>query len=393
MRRPDVSKEQAHVVVMADVFPKLSETFVLAQVQALIERGFNVHVLARLRPARGAEDQIRGPRPDVVYLEDGAGPLRYLPRRVRRRLPARLQGYAYATILRNAKLVICHFGPNGNQAARELRGYPKPKLWTIFHGYDVSSYVQRAGGKVYERLFKRGDRFFAVSRLWMRKLEELRAPPSRIHLLRMGVDVKQIPFSPSQFDFKAGLKILTVCRLVEKKGTETTLRALAVVRRMRPELRWSFEIVGDGPLAAPLKRLSQDLGLSDHVHFAGPAAPSTIKAKLAQCDLFVLPSVTAANGDMEGVPVALMEAMAAGVLVLSTFHSGIPELVEHGVSGLLTEERDAEGLAENLLRLVDEPELRISMAKAARKKVENEFNQSAIMDEFASELGRALGCD
>jgi colanic acid/amylovoran biosynthesis glycosyltransferase len=115
-----------------------------------------------------------------------------------------------------------------------------------------------------------------------------------------------------------------------------------------------------------------------------------VKARLAQADLFILPSRAAGDGDMEGIPVALMEAMASGVPVLSTFHSGIPELIEHGVTGLLGPERDHAVLAANILMLIDNAELRSRIVIAARQKVERDFNQTKLLDELSALIRAAI---
>jgi colanic acid/amylovoran biosynthesis glycosyltransferase len=259
-------------------------------------------------------------------------------------------------------------------------------LWTIFHGSDLSAYIERRGARAYDELWRRGDRFFAVSFLWIDRLKQLGCPADRIELLRMGIDVAAIPFCDGDFDLDRGLRILSVGRLVEKKGVEFALRALAKLRYLRSDLRWSYKIIGEGPLKSPLANLAKDLGIADRVDFAGKRSAAKVRDELAQTDIFMLPSVTGTDGDMEGIPVSLMEAMAAGVPVLSTYHSGIPELVQHRVSGLLSPERDPVSLVQNLCSLIDEPSLRPSLVCAARSKVESEFNQSIIAERLASRI-------
>jgi colanic acid/amylovoran biosynthesis glycosyltransferase len=288
--------------------------------------------------------------------------------------------------LKPADLVLCHFGPVGLRAAKALAHDPRPAIWTIFHGNDLSAFLKRFGARAYRSLFDRGELFFGVSRLWMARLKELGCPADRVRLMRMGVDVDAIEFHPREPDADRPLRFLTVGRLVEKKGIDVALRALAELRRLRPGLDWTYEIAGDGPLRSRLERLCEELQLRDRVTFSGKQSPAAIQSRLGMSDLFLLPSVTAANGDMEGIPVSLMEAMAAGVPVLSTFHSGIPELIEDGVSGLLAPERDHVALAENICRLLEEPGLRAGLVSAARDKVEREFNQSRLWDDLVAEI-------
>jgi colanic acid/amylovoran biosynthesis glycosyltransferase len=313
------------------------------------------------------------------------GIAKLLPRLLRRHVyPAKLQRQIYGRILRDADLVLCHFGPVGRRAALALQDEPRPRLWTIFHGYDLSSFVQECGREIYAPLFKRGDQFLAVSRLWMDRLKELGCPQDRIRLQRTGIQVDRVPSVERKMD--ATLRILSVSRLVEKKGIEYALRALAEFARWRPSVNWSYEIIGEGPLRNSLGRLARNLGIDDRVNFAGELPAETVQAKVAVSDVFMLPSVTARDGDMEGIPVSLMEAMAAGVSVLSTYHSGIPELIEHCVSGLLAPERDHVKLAYNICRLIDEPHLRSAFVRAARKKIEQEFNQMLLLDKLAADI-------
>jgi colanic acid/amylovoran biosynthesis glycosyltransferase len=112
---------------------------------------------------------------------------------------------------------------------------------------------------------------------------------------------------------------------------------------------------------------------------------------LRDTDICLQPSVTASDGDMEGIPVSLMEAMAMGLLVVSTRHSGIPELIEHRVSGLLAEERDAEGLAELLVEAIRNPRLADGWRRSAREKVEREYSLATLHRQLIGKLARNPG--
>lgn len=384
--------KSADVVLVVDEFPTLSETFILDQIQALVSKGIDLRIVAH---ARGTgvhvQEKARSLASRVTYIEDRFRMPQWIPRRLRSRLmPNWLVRRAYRDELGSAKLIICHFGPVGLRAARGLADVSGPRLWTIFHGYDLSKHLKRFGGGVYRSLFARGDRFLAVSRLWMARLKEIGCPPDRISLMRMGIDPEAITYAPRRYSPEAPFRLLSVGRLVEKKGTETALRAVAELSRIRPELDWSFEIVGDGPLRSSLEQTCRELQLNRRVSFSGPRSTEYVKLTLSQVDAFLLPSVTGRNGDMEGIPVALMEAMAAGVPVLSTYHSGIPELVDHGVTGLLAPEKDHVQIAENICRLIDEPALSASLTESARRKVEREFNQASLWGALAGEIQEEL---
>jgi colanic acid/amylovoran biosynthesis glycosyltransferase len=385
----------ARVVVMGLGFPALSQTFVLDQVEALRSAGLAVDVVAATRDESGLLHE-RGRRLAGLasYPEDRMAAPRFVPHFIWRRLfPKQRLVRAYRKALEGADLVLCHFGPAGLNAARALASDRHCRLWTIFHGFDLTSYVKLYGPNVYAPLFERGDRFLAVSRLWMERLEALGCPRDRIGLLRMGVEVDCVRFAPPRSGPGRPFRILTVSRLVEKKGIEYGLRAVAELARARPDLDWTYEIVGEGALRGALEALSRQLGIHDRVEFAGSLSAAEVLERLRSSDIFLLPSITAQDGDMEGVPVSLMEAMAVGVPVLSTFHSGIPELIDHGESGLLAPERDYLSLARNIEQLLDQPDLRRSLAADARRKVEQEFNQRLITEQLIDDIRRALRTD
>jgi colanic acid/amylovoran biosynthesis glycosyltransferase len=390
--RDNRARRNGQVVIMVDSFPALSETFVLDQIDALAARGVNLRIVAGFRNKSGLM-QEKGRRfgEQALYAEDHMGPLKHLPLIIRRRIfPLRFQKRIYQELLAGADLVLCHFGPVGRRAALALNDNQDCQLWTIFHGYDMSWYVKKYGPSVYSQLFRRADRCLAVNRLWLRRLEEMGCPKDRTMLLRMGIDIEKFEYVSRSIDRDRELKILSIGRLVEKKGLEFGLRAVAEFGRQRPDFKWSYEIIGEGALGPRLRNLARKLDIQDHVIFLNGVPAEEVRAKLAQVDIFMLPSVTARNGDMEGIPVSLMEAMATGVPVLSSFHSGIPELIDHAANGLLSPERDYLSLAKNLCRLVDDPCFATSLAVAARTKVELEFNQQRVADDLVSEINRAL---
>jgi colanic acid/amylovoran biosynthesis glycosyltransferase len=288
--------------------------------------------------------------------------------------------------LEAADIVLCHFGPNGLRASRSAKPGRRAQLWTIFHGYDLSSFILSEGRGVYRTLFARGDRFLPISELWRSSLIDLGCPPDRILLARTGVDCDALPFAERTQG--AQVRILSVGRLVEKKGVEVALRALARLPRDLGD--WRYEIVGSGPLLEELQRLAADLQLGARVQFVGALDSSGVRRRLEAADIFLLPSLTAKNGDMEGIPVALMEAMASGACVVSTQHSGIPELVAHGVCGLLAREADVDDLVAQLTQALAEPALRQSLARRARRQVETAFSQSDLQDQLAAAIETAV---
>ncbi len=288
--------------------------------------------------------------------------------------------YSVISILRTGcrdyDMIYCHFGPYGNLAVylREI-GALSGKVVTTFHGYDVTSYLQERGDKVYSGLFAKGDLFLPISKRWKERLIELGCPEHKIVIHRMGIDTSLIPCSSGSGlpnTPKTPVRLIAIARLVEKKGIEYGIRAVAqlIVRHYRIR----FTIVGEGPLRTELQKLIEDLNMEEEIQLVGSKTQEEITQLLTESDLFIAPSVTAANGDQEGIPVVLMEAMAAGLPIISTWHSGIPELVRDGVNGYLVPEKNVLLLAHKLKELIDNRWQWGAMRAAGRQIVEEEYD-------------------
>lgn len=392
------------VAVFVYEFPALSETFVLNQITGLIDLGHDVTILAeRPRPESrvhpdidryGLGDRVRYPgfpasrfkrvlRAVYLFLRHGRRHGRMLRRCLDRgrygRDAVSLTLFYWALRLAEEPafdVVLCHFGPNG-QFATKLRdvGALSGQIATVFHGVDISAYL-RVWPDYYDFLFSHGDLFLPISGLWKRKLSDLGCDPGRIMLHRMGVDAERYAFRPRQFPSDRPVRILSVGRMIEKKGIGYGLQATAELARK--DVAFRYDIVGDGPLRGDLERLVEELGLTPFVHFHGWQDQRAVSKLIAGSDILLAPSVTSSNGDKEGIPVTIMEAMASGALVVSTYHSGIPELVEHERSGLLVPERDVNALSAALFRLVRFPDDWPGLSYAARRKVLAGFEVTAL---------------
>jgi colanic acid/amylovoran biosynthesis glycosyltransferase len=377
-------------VFRVGTYPSISETFVQGQIDGMIARGCQVEVLADTTGARDG-----GPAPSAVAPRIHAiAPSREglarlwggLPYRVRRAATARAERGA----CRRADAVVCNFGWFGTSVADAVRGRDRrAALAVIFHGDDMSRALKDASDDAYRTVFEEADLLLPISHFWRRRLIEMGAPPDRVAVHRMGVDTDRLAFAPRPPGGER-LRVLTIGRLVEKKGTEWLLRAMHMFGRIAPGSDAELAIVGDGPLRPELEALANRLGLSDRVAFRGALPHSEISEELSRADVFALPSVVAVDGDMEGIPVSIMEAMASGVPVIATRHSGIPELIEDGRSGLLADERDPHGLAVRLARMAREPELRRTCASHARLAVETEFDSRKANDALLGMLRDAV---
>lgn len=413
------------IALFVTTFPNVSETFILHQMTGLLDRAHELDIWAA-RP--GSETTLHadveryhllrhtfywgidardtsGPRvaralwatPAAFWrlCRRPAGLARALNvwRRYRRSASPTLF-FGASSLLRHGAprydIIHCHYGSNGTLAVllREL-GVITGKVITSFHGYDISGYVQSHGRDIYDPLFALGDIFLPVSERWRAELISLGCQPDRITLHRMGVDLSKFAFMPRDPRRHGGIRLLTVARLVEKKGLPYALRAVARLIDDWPQI--TYRIVGDGPLRSELLALIGELGISRHVSLLGAQSHEAVAAIMRDADLFLLPSVVSAEGDQEGIPVSLMEAMAAGLPVLTTRHSGIPELVQDGVSGFLVPEGDVDALTERLQYLLEHPGVWAEMGRAGHTFVREHHEISKTTDELVGIYSRLAG--
>jgi glycosyltransferase involved in cell wall biosynthesis len=199
-------------------------------------------------------------------------------------------------------------------------------------------------------------------------------------VLRAGID--PAPFAVGPRAASERPIVLSVGRLVPKKGHHHLLVALADLHRRGRA--FACQIVGDGPEWPALERDIARLDLAGCVTLIGPASQDTVRALLAAADVFALPCIIAPDGDRDGIPVSLMEAMAAELPVVSTTISGIPELVEHDRTGLLVPPGDTTALAAALERLLVDPGLRRAMGRLARERLTPEYDIETTADRLAA---------
>jgi colanic acid/amylovoran biosynthesis glycosyltransferase len=232
-----------------------------------------------------------------------------------------------------------------------------------FHGADVYYYKNvEEFAELYQQAFKYASAFVAVSADMATRLQEMGAPADKVYNASCGVDTTsfvQLDISQSDPNF------LAVGRFVEKKSPQSLVQAFKLVVDKHPEAKlW---MVGTGPLFGQTRILISELSLQQNVFLEGVLSSDKIKELMKTMRGFVQHSVVAPNGDSEGTPVTVLEASSAGLPVVSTRHAGIKEAVIDGVTGFLTAEHDIEGMANNIIALVESPELAVKMGKAGRE--------------------------
>jgi colanic acid/amylovoran biosynthesis glycosyltransferase len=399
------------IAFIVNQFPALSETFILNQITGLLDRGHEVDIYAhgpRKDPGVHAEVERYNLLNHTYYMS-------MHPSMSKNKIYRLLKGIGYivtelhknpVAVLNSLNLmkfgkdaaslrilykiipflgkgpydiVHCHFGPIGYlgiilKAVEAVHG----KIVTTFRGYDISSYVGRNGEHIYDTLFEKGDLFLCVSEQMKDKLIKLGCDNRKIVVHRSGV---QLPKSHSRLHGPKAdgkLRLLTVARLVEKKGVEYGIQAVAKVLKKHHNIE--YKIAGDGRLKNNLQKLIEELRVSENVKLLGWQHHEQILESLQEADILLAPSVTSQDGDREGIPGAIVEALAWGLPVLSTRHSGIPEVIQDGESGFLVPERDTKALAEKMEYLIEHPELWPEMGRRGRKYVEEHYDIDRLND-------------
>lgn len=391
-------------------FPVISETFVVNQIAGMAARGCHVDIFATSAgtTARLPEAVERYRLMERVHRLDA--PRNYLlrlyrillllliygwraPGAVMRSVNVARYGWSAATLgllyavltlirlgARHYDVIHAQFGTYGPLALRLVEtGALRGEIVTSFRGYDATKYLQ-ANPHAYAVLFRKGKFFLPVSHALARRIVEAGCDPARVHVHHSGIECARFQYLERKRPPDEATRIVMIGRLVEKKGIGYGIQAIARVIASGRAL--SCIIIGAGPLREELERLIRKLGIDAHVRMVGSKSHDEVIQVLAQPHVLIAPSVTAADGDEEGIPNTLKEAMAMGLPVISTVHAGIPELVEDGVSGFLVPEHDVAALADRLMRLVDHPETWAAMGRAGRRRIEAEFDTDRLNDEL-----------
>ncbi|MFT8872052.1 MAG: glycosyltransferase [Sporolactobacillus sp.] len=404
------------ILVVVGEFPKLSQTFILSQITGLIDRGHDVKILAK---TSANEQKVHG---DVLQYQLRQRTV-YYGRLTRGGKLAKLVQYVIAllsvsahrggrTLLRigwrrivrqpnvllmlrvlravnltDREVILAHFGPNGLlarycQDAGMLRG----RLFVVFHGYDMLRYVRKNGQAVYRDLFQSEAILLPISDYWRQRCLTLGAAADRTIVHHMGIDVNLFQGCVPQS--KKTVIIASAARFVEKKGLAYAIEAMRLLQERHCNVH--YVVAGDGPLARKLRAQISRSGLQTVIELCGWRSQAEWSAMVARAQIVLAPSVTAADGDMEGIPVQLMEAMAAGKVVIATRHSGIPELIQHGLNGYLVDERDAAALADAVEYAITHTRQWPSLSANAQATVAADFNAAVQNDRLIRLFERTL---
>ena len=385
-----------HVVYLVSRFPVTSETFIVRELEALdrLDR-FDLEIRSLFpSPDRAVHDIAR----------------RWTQRLVRPSARSGLAGFAWAMLTRpvttlgvlaavtngylrrppllvralTTVLLACAHARDLARARRSSHihahyaTYPALAAWVCrqlvecsysftAHAHDIQVDTSMLDRKIADARY-----VVTISEYNRALLEQHNATGTPIRVVHAGIDTAAYTFRPRGIPLDGPVRALTVASLQQYKGHAVLLAALA---QGGPEVdRISLDLVGDGVLRADLEARVDQLGLSDRVRFRGSCSEEEVRDALDCADLFVLPSIVADDGQMEGLPVALMEALACGVPTISTALSGIPEIVVDGVTGLLAAPADPDSLNAVLTAMIRRAEDAVEFAAAGRRLVTTEFD-------------------
>ena len=284
-------------------------------------------------------------------------------------------------------ILFCHFGPLGKLGASlKYYGLIKHKLITSYHGYDLSRYIKTHGEDAYENLFKYADKLLFVSDYFRKKAISLGATAEKTEVVHTAIDCQLFSYQPRQYPQEPVFRFITVGRLTPKKDHASLVKVFARLIEANPQRQLSLKIIGAGPDQALISEAIHSSNVAEQVQLLGAMQHADVLKQLNQSDIFVLNCVTADDGDEEGIPGSLMEAMALGMPVVSTDHTGVPELVEHLQSGLIAQEKNNETLLAMLQTILDRPELWPLFSQRGRQKVESDFERNKESDKLLAIL-------
>lgn len=385
------------VLYISTNFTALSHTFITREIQALRERGVDVHLLSVRTPGTSAATSPECDLSDCRFIYPTPvlasiwGSLKLLfgsPNRFLRGLKVAVVSpddslkkklkllYQFAVVCRFVDWVqACqidhihsHFAGSPTSFAMFLSALTDRPFTFTDHGAGI--FHDRIG---LATKFRRAAGISAISEFNIQFYSQVvkKVPPVKI--VRCGLKMDRFEFRQRE-RCATPAQILAVSRIVPKKGFSYLLDGLALLDREGHHWRCTF--VGEGPLVPELQRQAAALGLADRVVFTGPKQQVEIRRLMGEADMFVLPCVVAPDGDMDGIPVTLMEAMACGCPVVSTNISGVPELVIDEQTGLLLEPNDGRAVGRAMARLISEPDLVAKLSRGGRDWVDEEFNIS-----------------
>jgi len=398
-------------------YPRLSETFISNEILLLEQQGFNIHIFALRNPGESKiHESVKKIRASVTYIPDNfwwaffpivlanikqffRRPRRYFPafryalwRSLKQGSSSTIKRFSQAAflvengLLRNPEIqyLHAHFSHGPTTVAYFASRLSGLKYSFSAHAKDI--YLQEP--EFFSRKI-RGARFVVTCTEFNRQyMRSIAGETDKIFRVYHGVDVERFHPRHRLAVTHPIPRILSVGRFVPKKGFQNLIRALAKVKALGHAFR--CDIIGGGPLEEVLQELVVSLGLQDNVTLHGKMSQEELFPYFQRADLFALACEIQDDGDRDGIPNVLVEAMAMGIPCVSTSISGIPELIDNGKNGLLVSQKDSDAFARALASLLESPADRIRLGQAAREKIETHFSAQNNVKKIGHLLRHAL---
>lgn len=351
-------KKAMKILMLVACFPKLHNVSVMNQITGLIDRGHDVTIYSF---SKGDFINIQK---DVIKYD--------LISKMISKLPDSLDEYDIVMFQMGHKLFNI----------RKTHNY-KGKIVVCMRGYDITGYLKEHPN-AYNEYFETCDLFLPVCRAFKNLLIKEGCPRDKVVVQHSSIDCAKFKFRKKRLPMRGSINWVSAGRLVEKKGLIYSILAFERLLKKYPNMKYT--IIGEGVLKDALKHIVRMLGLQRKIKFVPLLIHEEYINILNKSHIFILPSVTAQNNNQEGIANVLKEAMAVGVLVITTKHSGNAELITNGVSGFLLPERDIDSICYTIEHILRTHELWVPMQVAGAKKVKKDFDKEKESDKLEAIL-------
>jgi colanic acid/amylovoran biosynthesis glycosyltransferase len=273
---------------------------------------------------------------------------------------------------RNAQLLHIYFGQIAVHLLPLIRTWKKPSI-VSFHGADVMVEMNKPAYRTATKEMLDAVKLVLVrSESLRRAVVDLGCEEKKIVVQRTGIPLDEFPFRERDFPKNGEWRFVQAGRLIEKKGLPVTLRTFASLMKRYPNA--TLTIAGEGPLRAQVQELARELKINQRVSFLGFISQEQLRDLYYASHIFLHPSEAGADGNQEGIPNSMLEAMTTGLPVFATQHGGIPEAIENGVSGVLVPEHNYEELSRALLNAVEDPAFLSRVSRSGAEVVQDNFD-------------------